>query len=118
MARNNLTWIKGDITGDIYYDLFKPDSQDIRYLRPYLMVKGMFGAAGVNGLWACVYGLLAELVYGHMRIGSSLDMIGYLLQWKIFKGDLVFELAAQKKMTTKKSSYNNKCGTDVPVLTV
>ena len=31
MARNNLTWIKGDITGDIYYDTFHLDSKDIQY---------------------------------------------------------------------------------------
>ncbi len=31
MARNNLTWIKGDITGDIYYDNFHLDSKDVQY---------------------------------------------------------------------------------------
>ena len=96
MARNNLTWIKGDITGDIYYDLFKLDGQDIQYLRVYLMVKGVFGAASVNGLRVCVYGPLAELVYGHVRKGSRLGVIGHLQQRKTHKGDLVFEVVAEE----------------------
>jgi hypothetical protein len=50
MARNNLTWIKGDITGDIYYDIFHLEAKDVQYLRLYLMVKGVAGAAGVKGL--------------------------------------------------------------------
>ena len=52
MARNNLAWIKGDITGDIYYDNFHLDAKDVQYLRLYLMIKGVVGAASVNG--ACV----------------------------------------------------------------
>jgi pimeloyl-ACP methyl ester carboxylesterase len=96
MARNNLTWVKGDITGDIYYDLFKLDNKDIQYLRLYLMVKGVFGAAGVNGLRVCVYGPLAELVYGHVRKGSRLGVIGHLQQRKTRKGVLVFEVVAEE----------------------
>ncbi len=70
MARNNLTWIKGDITGDIYYDNFHLDSKDVQYLRLYRMIKGVVGAAAVKGVRECVYGPLAELVYGHVRKGS------------------------------------------------
>lgn len=32
MARNNLNWIKGDITSDIYYDNFRLDSKNVQYL--------------------------------------------------------------------------------------
>ncbi len=28
MARNNHVYVKGDITGDIYYDVFKLDGKD------------------------------------------------------------------------------------------
>ena len=49
MARNNLTWIKGDITGDIYYDIFRLDGKDVQYLRLYLMIKGVFGARRSRG---------------------------------------------------------------------
>ena len=38
MARNNLIWIKGDITGDIYYDTFRYDTKKVQYLHLYLRV--------------------------------------------------------------------------------
>lgn len=72
MARNNMTWIKGDITGDNYFDIFRLDAKDIQYLRLYQIIKGVFGSAGVKGLRVCVYGPMAELVYGHVRKGSRL----------------------------------------------
>jgi len=96
MARNNLTWIKGDITGDIYYDIFHLEAKDVQYLRLYLMVKGVAGAAGVKGLRVCVYGPLAELVYGHVRKGSRLGVIGHIQQRTTHKGDFVFEIVAEE----------------------
>jgi len=96
MARNNLTWIKGDITGDIYYDLFKLDGKEVQYLRLYLMVKGVVGAAGVRGLRVCVYGPLAELSYGHVHKGSRLGVIGHIQQRTTRKGSLVFEVVAEE----------------------
>ncbi len=96
MARNNLTWVKGDITGDIYYDIFHLDSKDVQYLRMYLMIKGVFGAAAVKGLRICVYGPLAELVYGHVRKGSRLGVIGHIQQRVTRKGDMVFEIVADE----------------------
>ena len=96
MARNNLTWIKGDITSDIYFDIFQLDSKDIQYLRLYLMIKGVYGAAAVKGLRVCVYGPLAELVYGHVRKGSRLGVIGHIQQRTTRKGDMVFEIVADE----------------------
>jgi hypothetical protein len=96
VARNNLAWIKGDITGDIYYDIFHLDSKDVQYLRLYLMIKGVYGAAAVKGLRVCVYGPLAELVYGHVRKGSRLGVIGHIQQRTTRKGDLVFEIVADE----------------------
>ena len=96
MARNNLTWIKGEITGDIYYDIFRLEAKDVQYLRLYLMVKGVTGAAGVKGLRVCVYGPLAELVYGHVRKGSSLGVIGHIQQRTTQKGDFIFEIVAEE----------------------
>jgi hypothetical protein len=92
MARNNLAWIKGDI----YYDIFHLDSKDVQYLRLYLMIKGVFGAAAVKGLRVCVYGPLAELAYGHVRKGSRLGVIGHIQQRATRKGDLVFEVVADE----------------------
>ena len=96
MARNNLAWIKGDITGDIYYDLFRLDEKEVQYLRMYLMVKGVAGAAAVKGLRVCVYGPLAELVYGYVRRGSRLGVIGHIQQRVTRKGDMVFEIVADE----------------------
>ena len=96
MARNNLTWIKGDITGDIYFDNFHLDSKDVQYLRLYLMIKGVVGAAAVKGLRVCVYGPLAELVYGHVRKGSRLGVIGHIQQRTTREGKMVFEIVAEE----------------------
>ena len=96
MARNNLAWIKGDITGDIYYDNFHLDSKDVQYLRLYLMIKGVVGAAAVKGVRVCVYGPLAELVYGHVRKGSRLGVIGHIQQRITGKGNQVFEVVAEE----------------------
>ena len=96
MARNNLTWIKGDITGDIYFDNFHLDSKDVQYLRLYLMIKGVIGAAAVKGVRVCVYGPLAELVYGHVQKGSRLGVIGHIQQRMTRKGIQVFEIVAEE----------------------
>jgi hypothetical protein len=96
MARNNLTWTKGDITGAIYYEIFQLDSKDVQYLRLYLMVEGVSGSAGVKGLWFCVYGPLAELVYGHVRKGGRLGVVGHIQQRTTRKGDMVFEIVAEE----------------------
>jgi len=76
VVRNNLTCIKGDITGDIYYENFHLDSKDVQYLRLYLMIKGVVGTAAVKCVLLRVYGPLAELVYGYVRKGSQLGVIG------------------------------------------
>ena len=94
MARNNHVWVKGDITGDIYYDIFKLDGKEVQYLRLYLMVKGVKGANGVKGLRTCVYGPLAELVYGHVRKGSRLGVLGHIQQRTTRQGKMVFEAVA------------------------
>ena len=120
MARNNLTWVKGDITGDIYYDLFKLDSKDIQYLRLYLMVKGVFGAAGVSGLRVCVYGRavgptgLWLFAYRQPPGGDRLPPAAQNAQRRpgLRAG------GTKEGEDHNQSSHNNKCGTDVPVLTV
>lgn len=94
MARNNHGWVKGDITGDIYNDIFKLNGKEVQYLRLYLMVKGFKGANGVKGLRTCVYGTLAELVYGHVRKGSRLGVIGHIQQRTTRQGKMVFEVVA------------------------
>jgi hypothetical protein len=96
MARNNHVWAKGDITGDIYYDIFTLDGKQVQYLRLYMMIKGVKGAAGVKGLRTCVYGPLAELVYGHVHKGSRIGVIGHIQQRTTKKGKMVFEIVASE----------------------
>ncbi len=110
MARNNLIWIKGDITGDIYYDLFKLDSQGHPVSAPIFNGQGGLwgGRRDMDCGYVCMGGPLAQLVYGHLRIGSRLGVIGHLQQRKTHKGDLVFEVVAQKKVKIyNQSSHNN-----------
>jgi hypothetical protein len=78
MTRNNHIWVKGDLTGDIYYDIFTLSDRPTQYLRMYMMVKGVKGSAGVKGLRVCVYGPLAELTYGHIKKGSRIAVIGHI----------------------------------------
>jgi len=94
MARNNHVWVKGDITGDIYFDILKLDGKEVQYLRMYLMIKGVKGANGVKGLRVCVYGPLAKLVYGHVHKGSRIGVIGHIQQRNLRDGKMVFEIVA------------------------
>ncbi len=50
MAQGNLTWQRGDITGDIYFDYLRPQNQDpIPYVRLYLMIDGSPESKPVKG---------------------------------------------------------------------
>ena len=67
------------------------------------MIKGVIGAAGVKGLRTCVYGPLAELVYGHVRKGSRIGVIGHIQQRRTRKGKFVFEIVAEEVEFLEKS---------------
>ena len=60
------------------------------------MIKGVVGSAVVKGLRVCVYGPLAELVYGHVRKGSLLGVIGHIQQRTTREGKMVFEIVAEE----------------------
>ncbi len=63
MARNNLTWIKGDITGDIYFDHVHLEGKEVQFLRLILMIKGVIGAArGVHARRDVCISLLKKFV--------------------------------------------------------
>jgi len=79
MAQGNLTWLRGDITGDIYFDyLYPPNQAPMPYIRLYLMIDGSPEAKPVKGLRILVYGSLAELVYGHVQKGSRIGVEGHI----------------------------------------
>ncbi|MFZ6029546.1 MAG: single-stranded DNA-binding protein [Chloroflexota bacterium] len=96
MTRNNHAWIKGDLTGDIYYDTFTLGNKATQYLRLCMMVKGVQGSSAVKGLRICVYGPRAEMAYGYVRKGSRIAVIGHIQQRKTKSGKLVFEIVAEE----------------------
>jgi single-stranded DNA-binding protein len=96
MARNNHYFAVGDLTGDIYYDTFTLDNAPVQYLRLYVMIKGVQGAAAVKGLRVCVYGPLAELTYGHVHKGSRIAFTGHIQTRQTKIGKAVFEIVAEE----------------------
>lgn len=98
MAQGNLTWHRGDITGDIYFDYLRPLNHDpIPYVRLYLMVEGSPVSKPVKGLRVLVYGTLAELVYGHLQKGSRIGVEGHIqLRYRPNNTTPVFEVVAEK----------------------
>src|SRR5512145_1313614 len=96
MARNNHIWVKGDLTGDLYYDTFTLDNKPTQYLRMHMMVKGVRGASAVKGLRVCVYGPLAEMTYGYVKKGSRIAVTGHIQMRKTKAGNMVFEIVAEE----------------------
>ncbi len=79
MAQGNMTWQRGDITGDIYFDYLRPENMDpVPYLRLHLMIDGSPEAKPVKCLRILVYGTLAELVFGHVQKGSRIGVEGHI----------------------------------------
>lgn len=96
MTRNNHTWLKGDLTGDIYYDIFMLGNKPTQYLRMYLMIKGVRGSSSVKGVRVCVYGPLAELTFCHVKKGSRIAVIGHIQRRQTKTGHWVFEIVAEE----------------------
>jgi hypothetical protein len=98
MAQGNLTWQRGDITGDIYFDYLHPENQEaVPYLRLYLMIDGSPEARPVKGLRILVYGTLAELVYGHVQKGSRIGVEGHIqMRSRPNTTTPVFEIVAER----------------------
>jgi hypothetical protein len=98
MAQGNFIWVRGDITGDIYFDHLRPQNEDpIPYIRLYLMIDGTPEAKPVRGLRILVYGALAELVYGHVQKGSRIGVEGHIqLRQRPNIPTPVFEIVAER----------------------
>ena len=98
MAQGNMTWLRGDITGDIYFDYLHPKvGQTIPYIRLYLMVNGTPEAKAIKGLRILAYGTLAELVYGHVKKGSRICVEGHIqLRYRPNHPTPVFEVVAER----------------------
>jgi single-stranded DNA-binding protein len=95
MAQSNHVSVKGDITGDIYYDILDIGEKQTTYLRLYMMINGSREAHPVKGLRICMYGLLAELTYAHVRKGSRIFVEGHVQTRNRRNGDVTVEIVAE-----------------------
>ncbi len=95
MAQSNHVSVKGDITGDIYYDILDIGDKQTTYLRLYMMINGSREAHPVKGLRICIYGLLAELTYAHVRKGSRIFVEGHVQTRTRRNGDVTVEVVAE-----------------------
>ena len=95
MAQGNHVSVKGDITGDIYYDVLEIGDKQTPYLRLYMMINGSREAYPVKGLRVCMYGLLAELTYAHVQKGSRIFVEGHVQTRSRRNGDMVVEIVGE-----------------------
>lgn len=95
MARSNITLIKGDITSDIYYDVFTQNGKAVPFLRVYLMVNGTPEAKEIKGLRVVFYGYLAELSEAHLQKGSRIQIEGHIQMRRAPNGNPTFEIVAE-----------------------
>jgi hypothetical protein len=97
MAQGNITWHRGDITGDIYYDCLRPSTGDtIPFIRLYMMVDGTRESRPVRGLRIMAYGSLAEIIYGHIQKGSRVGVEGHIqMRDRPNSNSPVFEIVAE-----------------------
>jgi hypothetical protein len=98
MAQGNICWVRGDITGDIYFDYLRsPDEEPIPYVRLYLMIDGSRDSKPVKGLRIMIYGALAELVYGHVQKGSRIGVEGHIqIRDRSDGNGVIFEIVAER----------------------
>jgi single-stranded DNA-binding protein len=95
MAQGNHVSVKGDITGDIYYDILDIGEKQTPYLRLYMMINGSREAYPVKGLRICMYGLLAELTYAHVQKGSRIFVEGHVQTRTRRNNELIVEVVAE-----------------------
>lgn len=96
MARNNFVVIKGDITSDIYYDVFTQNGKQIPFLRVYLMVNGTPETKDIKGLRVVFYGYLADLSEAHLQKGSRIHVSGHIQMRRAPNGSPTFEIVAEE----------------------
>ena len=97
MARNNQVKVKGNLTGDIYYDVLRNKAgQSTPFLRFYLMINAAAGTSEVRGLRVLCYGKLAEYAEAHLEKGSKVNVEGHIQMRTIKDGTgVVFEIVAE-----------------------
>lgn len=108
MAQGNFVWVRGDITGDIYYDHLQMTSGDqIPYVRLYMMVDGNKDLRPVKGLRIMAYGALADLVYGHVQKGSRIGVEGHIqIRDRGDNAGIVFEVVIEQVEFIRNINYD------------
>jgi hypothetical protein len=107
MPIGNMTWNRGDITSDIYYDLIRKDGKpDLPVVRLILMINGLGEVKPVYGLRIIAYGALAELAYGHLQKGSRIGVEGHIqIREREDVGSFAFEVVANHIEFIRKIDY-------------
>ena len=97
MARNNQVKIKGDVMGDIYYDIFTtPEGKPVQFLRFYVALGATREAKELRGLRILAYGVLAELTEAHLQKSSRVLVEGHLQMRTLTDGKVVLEVVAEE----------------------
>lgn len=84
-ALNNLVFLRGNVTSDIYYN------PDAHYLRIYLAVEH---SKGTNYFRVVAYGNLADWLYPQVQAGTELAVTGQLQQRRV-EDKIVTEVAVR-----------------------
>lgn len=95
MTLTNRVVIKGDITSDIYYDIFKISGKPVPFLRVYLMINGTSETKEVKGLRVVFYGIKAEEAEAHVQKGSRIHVEGHIQMRRAPNGSPTFEVVAE-----------------------
>ena len=95
MAKGNHVSVRGDITGDIYFDILDINGQTTPFLRLYMMINGSREAYPVKGLRICMYGVLAELTYAYVQKGSRIYVEGHVQTRLRRNNEIVVEVVAE-----------------------
>ena len=95
MTLTNRVIIQGDITSDIYYDLFNINGRQVPFLRLYMMVNETPDAKEVNGLRVVFYGSKAEEAEAFVQKGTRILVEGHIQMRRAPNGNLTFEVVAE-----------------------
>jgi single-stranded DNA-binding protein len=95
MTLTNRVVLKGDITSDIYYDIFTIGGKPSPYLRVYLMVNATDETREVKGLRVVFYGSKAEEAEAHLMKGSRIQIEGHIQMRRAPNGNPTFEIVVE-----------------------
>jgi len=95
MTLTNRVVIKGDITGDIYYDVFTINGKPMPFLRVYIMINETPETKEVKGLRVVFYGNKAEEAEAFVQTGTRIHVEGHIQMRRAPNGKPTFEIVAE-----------------------